>query len=75
MEALMEQSFRIYFESRLNGKTDDNLIKILAEIRLDGCLEIMKENEMSLMVFSRGAFSFNGKMQLPIFVSAHKNKE
>lgn len=63
VEALMEQSFRIYFESRLNGKADDNLIKILAKIRLDGCLEIIKGNyemEYSLELTERIGIYANG---------------
>lgn len=63
VEALMEQSFRTYFESRLNSKADDNLIKILTKVRVDGCLEIIKGNyemEYSLELTEKIGIYANG---------------
>ena len=63
IEVLMEQSVRTYFESRLNGKIDNNLIKILAKIRLDSCLEIIKGNyemEYSLYLTEKIGIYANG---------------
>lgn len=63
IEILMEQSFRTYFERNLNSKVDNNLIKILAKIRLDSCLEIIKGNyemEYSLNLTEKIGIYANG---------------
>jgi AcrR family transcriptional regulator len=44
VEQLMEQSFRAYYAEHMMSEPNEDLIKILAKIRLDGCLEIIKGN-------------------------------
>lgn len=44
VETMMEQSFQRFYSSRLTTPLDDSLLKILAKVRLDGCLEIIKGN-------------------------------
>ena len=43
-EQLMEQSIYTFYKSRMDCEPDEKLVKILAKIRLDGCLEIIKGN-------------------------------
>ena len=43
-EELMEQSIYTFYKSRMECEPDEKLVKILAKIRLDGCLEIIKGN-------------------------------
>lgn len=44
VEQLMEQSIYTFYKSRMDYEPDEKLVKILAKIRLDGCLEIIKGN-------------------------------
>lgn len=44
VEQLMEQSFRTYYKSRTGTVPGEALIRILAKMRLEGCLEIIKGN-------------------------------
>lgn len=44
VEGMMEQSFKAFYGSKLASLPDDKLIKILAKVRLDGCIEIIKGN-------------------------------
>ena len=44
VEQLMEQSFLTYYKSRLGVAPDEALLRILAKMRLEGCLSIIKGN-------------------------------
>lgn len=68
IEAMMEQLFFEYFQSRLQGPPDKGLMKILARQRLDSCLEIVKEDydmEYSLyLVKQTGIYAEGGTDRL-----------
>ena len=63
-EELMEQSIYTFYKSRMDCEPDEKLVKILAKIRLDGCLEIIKGNysmEDSLYLVEKiGIYSMGG---------------
>ncbi len=44
VEGMMEQSFRSYYQSRLETEPDPGLMKLLAKQRLDSCIAIVKED-------------------------------
>ena len=68
IEAMMEQLFFEYFQSRLQEPPDKGLMKILARQRLDSCLEIVKEDydmEYSLyLVKQTGIYAEGGTDRL-----------
>ena len=67
-EELMEQSIYTFYKSRMDCEPDEKLVKILAKIRLDGCLEIIKGNysmEDSLYLVEKiGIYSMGGTDKL-----------
>ena len=67
-EQLMEQSIYTFYKSRMECEPDEKLVKILAKIRLDGCLEIIKGNysmEDSLYLVEKiGIYSMGGTDKL-----------
>lgn len=68
VEGMMEQSFKAFYGSKLESLPDDKLIKILAKIRLDGCIEIIKGNydmEYSMYLAEKiGIYSTGGTEKL-----------
>lgn len=63
VEQMMEQSFTTFYQNALGTEPDSQLIKILARIRLDGCLEIIKGNydmEYSLYLVEKIGIYANG---------------
>ena len=68
VEQLMEQSIYTFYKSRMECEPDEKLVKILAKIRLDGCLEIIKGNysmEDSLYLVEKiGIYSMGGTDKL-----------
>ena len=59
---------RHFYKSRMDCEPDEKLVKILAKIRLDGCLEIIKGNysmEDSLYLVEKiGIYSMGGTDKL-----------
>ena len=68
MEQMMEQSFLMYYQSKLKTPPDLGLLKILAKQRLDSCLEIVKEDydmEYSLYLVKQiGVYATGGTDKL-----------
>ena len=68
IENMMEQSFRMYYQSRLETPPDEGLIRILARQRLESCLQIVKEDydmEYSLyLVKQTGIYAGGGTERL-----------
>jgi len=68
MEQMMEQSFLVYYQSKLKTPPDPGLLKILAKQRLDSCLEIVKEDydmEYSLYLVKQiGIYAAGGTEKL-----------
>lgn len=68
VETMMVQSFCSYYKRRLNTTPNEDLIRILAKIRLDGCLEIIKGNydmEYSLYLVEKvGIYASGGTEKL-----------
>lgn len=68
VEQLMEQSIYTFYKSRMDYEPDEKFVKILAKIRLDGCLEIIKGNysmEDSLYLVEKiGIYSMGGTDKL-----------
>lgn len=68
IENMMEQSFRMYYQSRLETPPDEGLIRILARQRLESCLQIVKEDcdmEYSLyLVKQTGIYASGGTERL-----------
>ena len=66
VERMMERSFQVYYKSRLEAPPNEDLIKILAKIRLDSCLEIIKGNydmEYSLYLAEKIGIYANGGIE------------
>lgn len=68
VENMMEQSFRVYYQSRLEAPPDEGLIRILAKQRLESCLQIVKEDydmEYSLYLVKQiGVYAAGGTERL-----------
>lgn len=68
VENMMEQSFRVYYQSRLAVPPDEGLIRILAKQRLESCLQIVKEDydmEYSLYLVKQiGVYAAGGTERL-----------
>ncbi len=68
IETMMEQAIETFYKSRMLEPPDPALISILAKIRLDGCLEILKGNydmEYSLYLTEKiGIYAAGGTEKL-----------
>ena len=68
LESMMEQAIETFYKSRMLEPPDPALISILAKIRLDGCLEILKGNydmEYSLYLTEKiGIYAAGGTEKL-----------
>ena len=68
IESMMEQAIETFYKSRMLEPPDPALISILAKIRLDGCLEILKGNydmEYSLYLTEKiGIYAAGGTEKL-----------